>query len=99
ARHELQRGARNAGPMQQFDRFAADQRRLLGGLGYDRIAGDQSGGDLPQEDRQRKIPRTDADEDTAAAIAQAIVLAGRPRQNLVADEDAAGFGRIETAEI
>ena len=37
---------------------------------------------LAQEDRQRKIPRADADEHAAAAIAQLVAFAGRPRQRL-----------------
>ena len=38
-----------------------DQRRLLGGLGDNRIAGRQRGRDLAGEDREREIPWADAD--------------------------------------
>ena len=51
--------------MSSFDRLEGDERRLFGGLGDDAIAGDQRGGDLADENRQRKIPRRDADEDAA----------------------------------
>ena len=39
-----------------------DQRRLLGRLGEHRVAGGQRGGDLAGEDRQREVPRADADD-------------------------------------
>ena len=41
AGNEMQRGRRNAGLVQQLHRFGGDQRRLLGGLGNDGIAGHQ----------------------------------------------------------
>ena len=39
-----------------------DQRRLLGRLGEHRVAGGQRRGDLAGEDRQREVPRADADD-------------------------------------
>ena len=48
--------------MQHADRLGGDQRRLLGGLGDHGIAGGERGGDLAGEDRERKIPRADADD-------------------------------------
>ena len=50
--------------MQDPHAFGGDQRRFLGGLGQHRIAGDQRGSDLAGEDRQREIPRADADDRT-----------------------------------
>ena len=54
--------ARHAGLMQQGHRLGRDQRRLLGGLREHAVAGRERRGHLPGEDRQRKIPRTDADD-------------------------------------
>ena len=68
--------------MQQRDRERGNERRLLGRLGDDRIAGDERGADLAEKDRQRKIPRADADEHAAPAIAQFVALAGRAGQRL-----------------
>ena len=55
--------ARRPGLVQDADRFGRDQRRLLRRLGDDRIARRERRGDLPGEDRQRKIPRADAGDD------------------------------------
>ena len=49
------------------------------GLAITAIARDERGGDLTGEDRQREIPRADADEHAAPAMMQRIGLAGRPR--------------------
>ena len=84
ARHQMQRARRHAGRVQQLYRFEGDQRRLLGGLGHHRIAGGERAGDLAGKNRQREIPRADADENAAAAVAQFVALAGRPRQRAAA---------------
>src|ERR1700678_3450334 len=49
--------------MQYADGFGGDQRRLLRRLGDDRIARRERGGDLASEDRERKVPGTDADDE------------------------------------
>ena len=54
---------RDASLMQRAHRFGGDERRLLGGFGDDRIARRERGGDLAGEDRQRKVPGTDADDE------------------------------------
>ena len=82
ARHELQRARRHAGLVQQAHGRGGDQRRLLGRLRHHGVAGDERRGHLAEEDRQREIPRADADEHAAAAIAQLVALAGRARQRL-----------------
>ena len=82
AGNEMQRARRHAGFVQQRNGERGDQRRLLGRLGDDGIAGDERGGHLAEEYRQREIPRADADKDAAAAIAQFVALAGRPRHRL-----------------
>jgi hypothetical protein len=46
--------------VQSLHRQRGDQRRLLGRLGQHRVAGGQRGGHLAGEDRQRKVPRADA---------------------------------------
>ena len=63
AGHELQRVGRDARFMQDAHGFRGDQRRLLGGLGDHRIARRERGGDLAGEDRERKVPGTDADDE------------------------------------
>ena len=82
AGNEMQRGRRHAGVVQQPDRERGDQRRLLGRLRDHGIAGGERGDHLAEEDRERKIPRADADEDAAAAIAQFVALAGRAGHRL-----------------
>ena len=84
AGHEMQRARRNAGLVQQAHGLGGDQRRLLGRLGHHGVAGGERGRDLAEKDRQREIPRADADEHAAAAIAQLVALAGRPGQRSAA---------------
>ncbi len=83
ARHQMQRRARHAGVMQKPHRAGGDERRLLGRLGDHRVAGGKRRHDLTAEDREREIPRADADEDAAPAIAQRVALPGRARHRLV----------------
>ena len=99
ARHEIERIDRNAGRVQELHRLEGDERRLLGGLGDDGIAGGERRGDLAGENRQRKIPRADADEDAAAAQAIAVLLAGRAGQDRFRAEEAARLGGVVAAEI
>ena len=61
AGQQLQRAARHAGRVQRAHRRGGHQRRLLGRLGQHHVAGGQRRGDLAGEDRQRKVPRADAD--------------------------------------
>ena len=98
ARHQMERARRHAGGVQQLHRFKSDERRLLGGLRHHRVAGGERSRDLAGENRQWKIPRADADEHAAAAVAQLIALAGRPRQ-LLRHQRAARRGRIIAAEV
>ena len=76
---KMERRRRQARLMQKRNCQRRNKGRLLGGLGYDRIAGNERSGDLSKENRERKIPRADADVDTAAAIAQDVAFAGRSR--------------------
>ena len=57
-----------------------DQRSLFGGLGEDTIPRDQSRGDLPEKDRQGKVPRADAEKYTAPMTMEAIVFSRRSSQ-------------------
>ncbi len=99
AGHELQRRGRDAGLMQQPDGLGRDQRRLLGRLGDHGIAGHQRRRDLAEEDRQRKIPGRDRDEDAAAAQAKLVALAGRARHGFARAEQLASLGGIVAAEV
>ena len=90
---------RHAGLVQELHRLEGDERRLLGGLGDDRIAGRERRGDLAEEDREREIPRADADEHAAPAKREAVLLPGRAGQQLAIAELGAGLHRVISAEI
>ena len=85
--------------MQQPHRRGGDQRRLLGRLGDDRIAGGERSRDLAGEDRQREIPRPDAGEDAAPVQRHFVALAGRAGQPLRTGEVGARAGRVIAQEI
>ncbi len=89
ARHQLQHARRHARLVQNAHRLGRDQRRLLGRLRHHGVAGDERGAHLAEKDRERKIPRADADEDAAAAIAQLVRFAGRAGQRLRRQRDGA----------
>ena len=80
ARQEGKHLFRYARRVQDFHRARGDQRRLLRRLGDDAVAGRQCGGHLPGEDRQREIPRADADEGPATSQGQFIALTRGARQ-------------------
>src|SRR5262249_17156653 len=63
--------------VQKRRRRSSDQRCLLGGLREDGIACRQCPGDLAGEDRERKIPRTDAGEHALAVERELVGLARR----------------------
>src|SRR5581483_6624331 len=94
ARQQVQHLAGNPGREQAADRRRGGERRLLGRLGDDRIAGGERGGDLAGEDRQRKIPRRDAGEDAAAVQGEAVALAGRAGQVQRYGKIGAGAGGV-----
>src|SRR5262249_6105735 len=62
--------------MQQLHRFKGDERCLFGGLRHDAISGGESSRNLADENGERKIPRTDADENAPPAVTQFVALAG-----------------------
>ena len=95
----MQHALRHAGLVQELHRLEGDERRLLGGLGDDRIAGRERRGDLAEEDREREIPRADADEHAAPAKREAVLLPGRPGQKLALAEMRARLRRVIAAEI
>ena len=66
AGQQPQRVGGNARLVHQPHGLDRDQRRLLGRLGDDRIAGRERRGDLTGEDRDREIPRADAGDDRRA---------------------------------
>ena len=71
ARQELQHRAWHAGLKQDIDGGGCDERRFLGGLGEHRIARHQRGANLSGEDRQREIPRADADDGSERRLRRA----------------------------
>ncbi len=78
-----------ADPRERQDR----QRRVLGGLDDDRVAGGQRRGDLEAGDHQRGVPRQDRADDTQrhpAGVAE-LVAAARQRHALDLAGDACGI--------
>ena len=67
--------------------LGGDQRRLLGGLGEHRVAGGERGGDLAGEDREREVPRADADDRAERNDASGV------------GEIAPRLGRVEAQEV
>jgi hypothetical protein len=80
ARHELQHVLPGSRPRAAAGCGMADQVGLFGRLGDHAVAGGQRGGDLAHEDRQREVPRADADEHAAPVQLQLVGFAGRAGQ-------------------
>ena len=89
---------RHAGGMRQLHRARGDPRRLRRRLGDHGVAGDERRRRLPQEDREREIPRRDRRPYAATIEVHHVALAGRPRQ-LDRLQVGARPGSIITAEI
>ncbi len=85
--------------MQQPDRSHGRQRGLLGRFGNHAITGQQRRGNLADENRQRKIPRADANKHTAAAVTKPVVLAGRAGQDLRPAKQNQRVGGVIAAQI
>ena len=98
AGQELQHALGHAGAEQQIDSRARHQRRLLRRLGQRAIARHKRRRDLPDKNRQRKIPRGYAGEQPAPA---ALVTIGLPRNSrqVFLRADPARLFRIIAAEI
>ena len=94
----MQRAPPERRPHAGCARLSGDQRRLLGGLRHHGVAGDERGRDLAEKDRQREVPRADAHEHAASAIAQLVAFAGRPRHRL-RGERRARLRRVVAAEV
>ena len=71
AGQKLQGGGGHPGLQQEVNGKAGYQRGLLGGFGYNGIAGGQGGGDLAGEDGERKVPWADAGENAPRRGGQA----------------------------
>ena len=97
--HKVKRFGWNAAVLNQRDREVANQRRLLGRFGDNRISGSKCCRDLPDEDREWEIPRRNRDEGSARAIEQLIILARRTRQGDRLPEYALCFPGVVAEEI
>ncbi len=64
-RQEMQCRAGHASAMQKRDGDGGDQGGLLGGFSEDAVSSGKRRGHLAEKDRQRKVPRADADEHTS----------------------------------
>ena len=63
----MQRVRRDARGQQNLDRVRGDERRLRRRLGDDGATGGERGGDLAAKNRERKVPRRNANRDAAPA--------------------------------
>ena len=99
ARHQMQGRTGMPASCSSRDRDGGDQRRLRRRLGDDAVAGDERGRDLAGEDREREVPRRDAEEDAAPAQDQPVLLAGRAGQRGRRGEFRLGLGGVVAAEI
>ena len=90
---------RDPGLQDQLGDAVRGERRLLRRLRNHRIAGDQRGRHLPRENRDRKVPRADAGEHTAAVQRQHVALADRTSQRNRPAELLARLLRVVAAEI
>src|ERR1700733_5849358 len=85
--------------MQELHRKGCRERRLLGGLREHRIARRERRAHLSAEDRERKIPRTDAGKDAAAAQTQGILLTGRTWQQRLGSKQQTRLLRVVAQEV
>ncbi len=76
ARQVIDDAVGNADVLQDFHQAVAHDRRLLGRLHHDRVAGRQSGGRHAGEDRQREIPGGNDGGDAARAVGVDVLFAG-----------------------
>lgn len=76
AGEKLEGRRRDTGLEEHLVEAEAGQRRLLGGLHDDGVAGDQRRGGHAGEDRQREVPRRDHDAHAAREVPGDILLAG-----------------------
>ncbi len=90
---------RHASLMQQAHGRRRDQRRLFGGLRENGIAGRQGAGDLSDENREREIPRRDAEERPAPVQREMIGLSRRTGKFDRVLEFLARLGRVIAQEI
>src|SRR5262245_37720639 len=94
----MKRTRRDAGGMQDAHRLGGNQRGLLCGLRHYAVAGGERACDLAEENRERKVPRADADEGAAAAVAELVAFAGWAGQRL-RGEPAARLEPVVATEI
>ena len=85
--------------MHQPDSLEGDKRCLFGRLGDDGVAGGERSGDLADENRKRKVPRTDADENAASAQPVTVLLPGRTGEKRPLTKMPARLRRVVAAEV
>ena len=90
---------RDAGLKQKTHRLGRHQRGLPGGFGEHRVAGGQRRHHLAQENRQREIPRRDAQEHAAAMEAELVALPGRALEDLRLGEFLPGLQGVIAAIV
>jgi ParB family chromosome partitioning protein len=93
ARQHLEHARGQAGFVGKLRETKCAQRRGLGGLEDDRVAGGERGGELPAGDRERKIPRHDRGDDSKRLAEREVEPAGRNRDR-VTEEFADGAGVV-----
>src|SRR3954463_9593501 len=85
--------------MNQLDCQRADQRRLPGRLGDDRVTRSQRRRRQSGEDGEREIPRGNSRDHSAAMQTQLVLLAGRSGKRHWPCELAPCFGSVEAQEV
>ena len=95
----MQCGARHAGPVEKLDGGGGAQGGLLGGFSEDAVSSGKRRGYLAEKDRQRKVPRADADEHASPMTIESIVFPGGPGQDSRVLKQPARFMCVIAAEI
>ena len=86
ARNELERRGGHAGRCRSRTASKAISGVCSAGLATTLLPAASAAGDLTDEDGERKVPRTDRDEDAATAQAVAVLLAGRAGEERVGEQ-------------
>ncbi len=95
----MQNVAWDPGCVEDANGLGGDQRRLLGGLGDDRVAGDERRRHLAGENGEREVPRADAGENPAATQRHRANAVAADRERQRPPQVGARPGRIVAAEI
>ena len=80
---------------EQLDEALGQERRVLGGLEHDRVAGHERGRELPGRDRDREIPGRDRSDDADGHPHRHLELVAQLRRRRVAEEATPFAGHVD----